>query len=71
MPNDKPQTTLKERKWEPQFVRTVIGPDNSKVDMYIVRDDPNGTYMVTIGVPHKDIFTPTLICDAMNERNRR
>lgn len=59
---DNPQTTL----WKPEFMKTIHQPDGGKVDMYIVRDDQEGTNLVTLGVPYNDTEIALKVCQAMN-----
>lgn len=48
---------MKERsggEFRAEFMRTINHPNGANVDMYMLRDDPLGRRMVTLGVPHGD-----------------
>ena len=56
----------KEEAFEARFVRTLQNGPTTKVDMWMLRDDPAGERIVTLGVPHGDQDLAYRICALLN-----
>lgn len=59
-----------DQPWKAQFLRTVTRGKDTAIDMWIIRDDPDGDKIVTLGVPRGDRDTPYRIVRLMNGGRR-
>src|SRR5580698_8482310 len=59
------------RKLISKFWKTLDNPSapGAKVDMYLLHDDKTGEGIVSVGVPHGDKETASLICNRMNDKS--
>jgi hypothetical protein len=54
-------------QWGAQFFKKIERKDGSTVLMYVIRgSQPDGSDIVTVGVPPVDVHVPALICEALN-----